>query len=160
MAAKSLIALYRDVAPEMLKKKDRGKNAAMEVQEAKKGGKDSKRPQFGADNSVQGIAGIELLAKWKKEHGEESENEDADANWEVDVDSEEDDVDGEWVTMDSDKEYDVDMEDSDDEKDNAKGKESDSDLELSDDDDEKEVKDEQEDADIDPEAAFREIAST
>ncbi|CAI5033220.1 BBT_HP_G0008200.mRNA.1.CDS.1 [Saccharomyces cerevisiae] len=160
MAAKSLIALYRDVAPEMLKKKDRGKNAAMEVQEAKKGGKDSKRPQFGADNSVQGIAGIELLAKWKKEHGEESENEDADANWEVDVDSEEDDVDGEWVTMDSDKEYDVDMEDSDDEKDNAKGKESDSDLELSDGDDEKEVKDEQEDADIDPEAAFREIAST
>ena len=70
MAAKSLIALYRDVAPEMLKKKDRGKNAAMEVQEAKKGGKDSKRPQFGADNSVQGIAGIELLAKWKKEHGD------------------------------------------------------------------------------------------
>lgn len=33
-------------------------------------------------------------------------------------------------------------------------------MELSDDDDEKEVKDEQEDADIDPEAAFREIAST
>ncbi|CAI4036716.1 hypothetical protein SMKI_16G0300 [Saccharomyces mikatae IFO 1815] len=161
MAAKSLIALYRDVAPEMLKKKDRGKNAAMEVQEAKKEGKNSKRPQFGVENSVQGIAGIELLAKWKKEHGEESKDEDADANWEVDANSEEEDnIEGEWVTMDSDKEYDVNMEDSDEETHIDKDKESDSDLELSDDDEEKEVKEKKENVDIDPEAAFREIAST
>lgn len=162
MAAKSLIALYRDVAPEMLKKKDRGKNAAIEVQGAKKEGRDSKRPQFGVENSVHGIAGIELLAKWKKQHGEGSENEGAYASWEVDDGSKEDDVDGEWVSMDSDKEYDVDMEDSDDEKNNAadKDKEPDSDLELSDDDEGTKVAKDQENKDIDSEAAFREFAST
>lgn len=121
IAAKSLISLYREVAPEMLKRKDRGKVASMEMQSASRKGEDSKRPQFGVENNVQGIAGIELLAQWKKDNenaGEGAgEEEDDDKNWEVDADSdaEEDDDDGEWVTMESDQEYNIDMGESDDE---------------------------------------------
>lgn len=143
MAAKSLVTLYREIAPEMLKKKDRGKTAAMGLQEAKREGKDlkSRRPQFGVESgNVEGIAGIELLAKWKNENG--NGNEDDEANWEVDEEgASEDDVEGDWVTMDSDKEYDVDMSDSD----------KDSDLDLS---------DKEEETKLDPETAFRELAST
>lgn len=144
MAAKSLVSLYREVAPEMLKKKDRGKTASMDIQEAKREGRDHKRrPQFGVETGhVEGIAGIELLAKWKQEN--ENGGEDDAANWEVDdAEAEEDDVEGEWVTIESDKEYDVDMSDSDEEKD--------SDLELS---------DREETESKDPEQAFRELAST
>lgn len=146
MAAKALVTLYREVAPEMLKKKDRGKTATMNLQEAKRGGQDlkRKRPQFGVETgNVEGIAGIELLAKWKQEN--EQGDEDEAANWEVDDEvASEDDVEGEWVTMDSDKEYDVDMSDSD----------KDSDLELSD-----SEKTEQP-TKVDPEDAFRDLAST
>lgn len=149
MAAKSLVSLYREVAPEMLKKKDRGKTASMGLQEAKREGKDmkSKRPQFGVEaGNVEGIAGIELLAKWKNEN--EDGNEEDEANWEVDEDNgSEDEVDGDWVTIESDKEYDVDMSDSD----------KDSDLELS---DKEEDEEEQESTKLDPETAFRELAST
>lgn len=145
MAAKSLISLYREVAPEMLKRKDRGKTAAMGLQEAKRGGKDlkSRRPQFGVESgNVEGIAGIELLAKWKSENGDGDE--DDEANWEVeDEEAAEGDVDGDWVTMDSDKEYNVDMSDSD--------KDEDSDLELS---------DKEEESKLDPQTAFRDLAST
>ncbi|SCU90140.1 LAMI_0E00782g1_1 [Lachancea mirantina] len=120
MAAKSLISLYREVAPDMLKRKDRGKTAAMELQSAQRQGRDFERPQFGIENSVQGIAGIELLAKWKKENeeGNEAGEEADDNNWEVaENESEENDSDeGDWVVMEDDKEYDVDMGVSDDEK--------------------------------------------
>lgn len=140
MAAKGLVSLYREVAPEMLKRKDRGKTASMELQEAKRSGNQNseKKLQFGAENTTQGIEGIELLAKWKKQQEVDGEevNEDDDKNWEVE-DIEEDDVDGEWVTIDSDKEYDVNMDDSDDE-------------------DEKKKEEEQ----VDPETAFKELAST
>lgn len=146
MAAKGLVSLYREVAPEMLKRKDRGKVASMELQEAKRSGteRDNKKLQFGVENTVQGIQGIELLAKWKKEQEANGEavDDDDDKNWEVEDMEEEDDVDGEWVTMDSDKEYDVDMEDSDDEE-------------------KSEEKSEEKPEDkIDPESAFREIASS
>lgn len=167
MAAKSLITLYREIAPEMLKKKDRGKVGSLEVQEAKRLGQNSKRPQFGVENTVQGIEGIELLAKWKNEHQDGEENdEENDANWEVDdeVDNASD-IEGEWVTVESDKEYDVNMDSSDDEDENDKkkdkkeqeAKDEDSDLDLSDDDEEK-------DGEVEPpkdaETIFREIAST
>ncbi|QLL30286.1 hypothetical protein HG536_0A01030 [Torulaspora globosa] len=150
MAAKSLVTLYREVAPEMLKKKDRGKVASMELQEARREGQDikQKRPQFGVEtDQVEGIAGIELLAKWKQENGDGDEDEEA--NWEVDEEAaSEDDVDGEWVTIESDKEYDVEMSDSDDK---------DSDLELSEDEDGDAGK---KPAKIEPEEAFRDLAST
>ncbi|CCF56734.1 hypothetical protein KAFR_0B04380 [Kazachstania africana CBS 2517] len=166
MAAKSLLSLYREVAPELLKKKDRGKTASLELLELKKSGKDgeSKRPQFGVENSVRGIEGIELLAKWKRDQEKSSNgnDEDDDANWEVESNDEAEDVDGEWVTVESDKEYDVNVDDSDEEK---KDTPSDSDLELSDDEEEKTEgmgvdEEEKETKSMDPEEAFREIAST
>lgn len=136
MAARSLISLYREVAPEMLQRKDRGKTASMELQHGdKKGG-----PQFGVESStVTSIPGLELLTKWRKEQGLQ-DDEDNDANWEVDLESDTSDIEGDWVTVESDKEYNI--SDSEDEKDEKEengdeGKDevndSDSDLELSDD---------------------------
>lgn len=131
MAARSLISLYREVAPDMLKRKDRGKTAAMAMQSGEKKG----LPSFGVESSVvTSIPGIELLAKWRKEQGlEGSGAEEDEKNWEVDLES--DDVEGEWVTVDSDKEIDIDM--SSDDESNAKDEnaesDEDSDLELSDD---------------------------
>lgn len=132
MAARSLISLYREVAPEMLHRKDRGKTASIELQHGEKKG----LPQFGVESTVTSIPGIELLAKWRKEQGLEDDEEN-DENWEVDEDSDDDDVDGEWVTVESDKE--IDISDSEDEKEkkseeDAKDEndEEDSDLDLSD----------------------------
>ncbi|QLQ77853.1 hypothetical protein HG537_0A01000 [Torulaspora globosa] len=151
MAAKSLVTLYREIAPEMLKKKDRGKVASMELQEAKREGQDikHKRPQFGVETGqVEGIAGIELLAKWKQEN--EDGDEDEAANWEIDDEAaDENDVDGEWVTIESDKEYDVDMSDSDEDEDSG--------LEPSDDED---ADANEKPAKIESEDAFRDLAST
>lgn len=165
MAAKSLVTLYREVDPEMLKRKDRGKVASMELQEARRDGKDIKKRQFGVEQTVERIQGIELLAQWKKSNeAEGAENdEENDDNWVVAENSEDEDSDdGEWVTMQSDQEYDVDMGDSDD-SDNSDG---------SDDEKEDSKKDgvaesaegAAEDAvkteKIDAETAFRELAAT
>ncbi|CAM9014610.1 unnamed protein product [Wickerhamomyces anomalus] len=172
IAAKSLISLYREVAPEMLKRKDRGKTASMEVQAGEKTG----LPQFGADTGVQGIPGLELLAQWRQEQGlAANDGEDDEANWEVDDEEiDDEDIEGEWVTIESDKEYDV--SDSEDEKETKKveeeDNESDSDLDLSDDEGEskeqsvepatEEAKEEaiSKIVKLDPEAAFQELAST
>lgn len=173
IAAKSLISLYREVAPEMLKRKDRGKTASMEVQAGEKSG----LPQFGAENSVQGIPGLELLAQWRQEQGlAANDGEEDEANWEIDDEEvDEDDIEGDWVTVESDKEYDV--SDSEDEKENNNKKEeeeneSDSDLDLSDDEDESKDNSTEQASDeakkeainkivkLDPEAAFAELAST
>ncbi|CAK9437356.1 uncharacterized protein LODBEIA_P17340 [Lodderomyces beijingensis] len=134
MAARSLISLYREVAPEMLLRKDRGKTASMELQ---KGDKPKPRgPQYGVEQSVTGIPGLELLAKWKQEQGKDgNEDEEDDANWEVDEGEGEDggsDVEGEWVTVDSDKEIDIsDSEDDDDGKEELEKEDDVSDLDLS-----------------------------
>ncbi|CDR37590.1 CYFA0S01e12838g1_1 [Cyberlindnera fabianii] len=174
IAAKSLISLYREVAPEMLKRKDRGKTATMEISAGEKKG----LPQFGVQNDTQGIPGIELLIQWRKEQGLEGNDDENDAAaWEVDdeeIDSS--DIEGDWVTVESDKEYDISddedekMEDSKADEKDAEDNESDSDLDLSDDDDadEKEEKQNEEDKDqvinkltsLDPDSAFRELAST
>lgn len=148
MAARSLISLYREVAPEMLHRKDRGKTASMEVQSGEKKG----LPQFGIEGStVTSIPGIELLAKWRQEQGlNDADADENDANWEVDLESDHaSDIEGEWVTVDSDKEYNVsDSEDEDKDEENeeaeaektevAEGAEEDSDLELSGDENEDE----------------------
>lgn len=168
MAAKSLVSLYREVAPDMLKRKDRGKNASMELQESKRQGKTGKRPQFGVERgNVEGIQGIELLAQWKNDHAEEDQNEEEDdANWEVDEDgSSEDDVEGEWIEVDSDKEYDVNMDSDSDEEDSHKKdnktNENASEGSDSDSNDKADEKDESEKTKtLDPEAAFRELASS
>lgn len=179
IAAKGLIALYREVAPEMLKKKDRGKTASMGLQDDKRNGRESKRVKFGVETTnVQGIDGIELLAKWKRENGNE-EDDDDEAAWDLnnrDELSDASDVEGEWVTIESDKEYEVDMDSDDEESKNKtghKGKKrshdevepeagEDSDLELSGDEEEPKVGEEQkeESESADPEEAFRELASS
>ncbi|KAH3674207.1 hypothetical protein WICMUC_003449 [Wickerhamomyces mucosus] len=173
IAAKSLISLYREVAPEMLKRKDRGKTATMQLSAGERSG----IPQFGVESNVSSIPGIELLAKWREEQGlAANDGEDDDTNWEVDDEEvEEDDIEGDWITIDSDKDYEIsDDEDDEDKKDGDKqdGKEvekedeseSDSDLDLSDGEDDEETESKQEVTEkvskLDPEAAFRELAST
>lgn len=106
VAARSLISLYREVAPEMLSKKDRGKTATMEIIH---GERDNSGQQFGVDGSnVTGIPGLELLIKWKMEQGLlGKENEE---DWKLPDSDEEDlgaDIDGEWVNVEEGKEYNV-----------------------------------------------------
>lgn len=61
MAAKGLLGLYRDVGPEMLKKRDRGKDAAMGLRSGER-----KEQRFG-EEAVGNIEGLELLEQWKQE---------------------------------------------------------------------------------------------
>ncbi|KAL9116010.1 MAG: hypothetical protein Q9227_000378 [Pyrenula ochraceoflavens] len=97
MAAKGLQGLYRDVGPEMLKKKDRGKDAAMGVRSGER-----RQRKFGEED-VGTIEGLELFEKWKEEERvrkREERGEPADA--EVDDEDEDDDEDeGAWQIDDS-----------------------------------------------------------
>ena len=61
MAAKGLLSLYREVGAELLRKKDRGKDATMGL---KKGIQHQQR--YG-EEATGGIEGLDLLAKWKEE---------------------------------------------------------------------------------------------
>ncbi|KPM45618.1 Protein sda1 [Neonectria ditissima] len=61
MAAKGLLSLYREVGAELLKKRDRGKNATIGL----KNGIQHQR-KFGEED-VGGIEGLDLLANWKEE---------------------------------------------------------------------------------------------
>lgn len=148
MAARSLITLYREVAPEMLLRKDRGKVASMDLQKIKNEGGENTRLKYGVESGVAtGIPGLELLVNWRKEQGlEGNEDEHEDKNWEVDEDAENsDEIEGEWVTVKSDEEYDV-SDDSDSEKEEEEEEEEskkrafagsdDSDLDLSDEEEE------------------------
>ncbi|KAK6539918.1 Severe Depolymerization of Actin [Orbilia ellipsospora] len=125
MAARSLIGLYREVAPEMLKRKDRGKTATMDM-------KSKEKLRFG-EEAPGTIEGLDLLEKWyeeqkqkKIEEGGENadEEEDDDQGWEGwDVESDSDDS-GSWVGVSSDDEKDIEISDSEDEKPSAKNKKS------------------------------------
>lgn len=114
MAAKGLQGLYREVGAEMLRKRDRGKDAALGL---RKGG--NRQARFGEEEIGQ-IEGLELLERWKEEQkqkmlqdneatlqerdelisGEEDEAEN-DAAWEVEEDS---DDSGGWINVESDAE--------------------------------------------------------
>ncbi|TPX49924.1 hypothetical protein SeMB42_g01473 [Synchytrium endobioticum] len=61
MAARSLIALYREMNPELLKKKDRGKSASMALREEKKGGLAAPKLVYGQVKVAKDVEGIELL---------------------------------------------------------------------------------------------------
>ncbi|KAK6353134.1 Severe Depolymerization of Actin [Orbilia brochopaga] len=123
MAARSLIGLYRDVAPEMLKRKDRGKTATMEM-------KSKEKLRFG-EEAPGTIEGLDLLEKWyeeqkakKGEEGgeEEVDGDDDDQAWEGwDVESDSDDS-GSWIAVASDDEKDIEISDSEDEKPSARSK--------------------------------------
>ena len=127
MAAKGLLSLYREVRPEMLKKRDRGKEAAMGLRSGQR-----KEQRFG-EEAVGEIEGLELLEKWKLEErqrqrmekglptdvasDEDEEDDDDPGDWEVDEAAESDDSGG-WINVESDKE--IHISDSEDDKPGAK----------------------------------------
>ncbi|KAL8999847.1 MAG: hypothetical protein Q9169_001388 [Polycauliona sp. 2 TL-2023] len=113
MAAKGLLGLYREIAPGMLEKRDRGKEASMGLRSGEK-----KEQRFG-EQLIGQIEGLELLEKWKEEEdrrrratsGDEigshpSEDDIDDENgWEVDEDSDSDS--GGWQNVSSDDDLDA-----------------------------------------------------
>ena len=120
MAAKGLLSLYREVGAELLKKRDRGKDATMSL----RAGSQAQR-KFG-EQDASGIEGLELLARWKEEQrkrrraekglpeaagSDEDEDEGKDdedgfneSDWEVD--SDDSSSSGEWINVVSDSEDD------------------------------------------------------
>ncbi|KAF2651706.1 SDA1-domain-containing protein [Lophiostoma macrostomum CBS 122681] len=124
MAAKGLLSLYREVGAELLKKRDRGKDATMGLRVG-----DMKERRFGEEEAGE-IEGLEMLEKWKEEErrkkrealglppdlatDEEEEDEAADwRNWNVESDDSYDS--GGWINVESDGE-DINISDSEDEK--------------------------------------------
>lgn len=123
MASKGLLSLYRDVGAQMLKKRDRGKEAAISL---RTGDKEQKR--FGQQETG-GIEGLELLEKWKEEErrkkreekgldpdAEDDEEDDEEDNWDAwNIEDDEDSDDsGGWINVESDGEIDIsDSEDED-----------------------------------------------
>ena len=126
MAAKGLLGLYREVGAEMLKKRDRGKDAAIGVRSG-----EQKLRRFGEEAAGE-IEGLELLEKWKAEErqrrrvekglsaegsdGEESNEEDDWGAWDVKGDDSDDS--GGWIDVESDAG--IDISDAEDEKPPAK----------------------------------------
>ncbi|OAD08678.1 hypothetical protein MUCCIDRAFT_33391 [Mucor lusitanicus CBS 277.49] len=93
MAARSLIALFREINPEMLLRKDRGKTATIKMKDGS-----IRSVAFGeAANNMDGLQGLELL------DAEEKDDEDW-GDWEVDDSSDESDEDGGWINVASDDE--------------------------------------------------------
>lgn len=135
MAAKGLQGLYREVGADMLKKKDRGKEAALGLRRG-----ENKQARFGQEE-VGRIDGLELLEEWKEkenhkklqEHGktsrdrnglsalEEDEAED-DAAWEIAEEYTDDS--GGWINMESDTENEQSTSGSRAEEDDAAGEDS------------------------------------
>ncbi|KAK2747802.1 Severe Depolymerization of Actin [Myotisia sp. PD_48] len=117
MASKGLLGLYREVGAEMLKKRDRGKDASMGLKTG------ARKPQRYGEEEEGQIEGIELLEEWKEEEkrkkrreqglpsdaesgeDEESDNEDDWAAWEMDEDDSDDS--GGWIDVQSDVEIDI-----------------------------------------------------
>lgn len=108
MSAKGLLSLYRDVGAELLKKRDRGKDATIGL----RSGAQAQR-KFGEEQAG-GIEGLELLAKWKEDERkrkraekglpetagsdeEKDEDELNDSDWEVD--SDDSSSSGEWINV-------------------------------------------------------------
>ncbi|KAH1325482.1 Severe Depolymerization of Actin [Aspergillus fumigatus] len=123
MAARGLLSLYRDVGADMLKRRDRGKEASMSLRAGEK-----KERRFGEQQTGE-IEGLELLEKWKEEErrkrriekglpsdAEDDEDDEAedDAAWErwnIEEDEDSDDSGG-WIDVESDAE--IELSDSDD----------------------------------------------
>lgn len=125
MAARGLLSLYREVGAELLKKRDRGKDASIALRTG-----DSGERRYGLEAPGE-IEGIDLLEQWKEEErrkkreaaglpadaatDEEEEDEAADwKNW--DVESDDSDSSEGWINVESDGE-DIVLSDSDDEND-------------------------------------------
>ncbi|KAI8073877.1 SDA1-domain-containing protein [Gongronella butleri] len=90
MAARSLISLFRQVNPELLAKKDRGKSATIRLKDGT-----LKVVHYGENtDGLEGLQGLEQLDEQEAQEGEE----DAWDAWEVDDDSDSDDSDG-WINV-------------------------------------------------------------
>lgn len=122
MAARGLIGLYREVAPEMLKRKDRGKNAAIGMKENGAGAL-----RYGEEKTGV-IEGLDLLEEWKEEQrrlkaeqgasGDEDEDDGEGGGWEGwDVEEDEDSDNEGWINVESDQE--IEISDSEDEAEKA-----------------------------------------
>lgn len=59
MAAKGLLSLYREVGPDKLRRRDRGRDAALKLRDGER-----KEERFG-EVAAGGIEGLDLLEKWK-----------------------------------------------------------------------------------------------
>ncbi len=128
MAAKGLLSLYREVGAEMLKKRDRGKDAAIGVRSG-----EQKQRRFG-EETIGEIEGLDLLEKWKQEEkqrkrlekglpadGSDVEESDEEEDWAAwDVKDDDSDDSGGWINVESDDE--IEISDSEDEKPSAKVK--------------------------------------
>ena len=123
MAAKGLLSLYREVGADMLKRRDRGKEAAMGLRSGQR-----KEQRFG-EEAVGEIEGLELLERWKEEErqrqrvekglpaeqgSDESEADDEEDPGDWEVDEADTDDSGGWIEVESDQE--IDISDSDDDK--------------------------------------------
>lgn len=97
MGARSLIGLYREVNPEMLHRKDRGRAATMRLKDGS-----IKTMEFGAvdTSGADGLHGVELLEEASAEKGEDEE--DGWEGWEVDEDSSDSDSEG-WIDVSDDE---------------------------------------------------------
>ena len=119
MAAKGLLGLYRQVGADMLKKRDRGKDATIDLKTG-----DQQQHRYG-EETIGEIEGLDLLEKWKEEErqrkgleeGEEDDEEDWNA-WNIEEDDSDDS--GGWIDVESDN--DINISDSDDERDVKKPK--------------------------------------
>lgn len=113
MAAKGLLSLYREVGAEMLKKRDRGKDATLGLRSGAMAQK-----KFGEEETGE-IEGLNLLVEWKEEQrrrkraelglpddanvdDEDDENNDESDGWEVA--SEDSDDSGGWINVSSESE--------------------------------------------------------
>lgn len=129
MAAKGLLGLYRQVGAEMLKKRDRGKDATLGLRAG-----EQKQARFG-EEALGEIEGLELLEKYKAEErqrkrlekgldpdaSDSEEEEDEDEDWGAwDVEAEDSDDSGGWINVESDQE--IEISDSEDDKPSKKVK--------------------------------------
>lgn len=124
MAARGLISLYRDVGPELLRRRDRGKNASIALQTG------SRIQQRFGNTEVGTIEGLELLEAYKEEERRKRREEkglnpddsdsaddelDEEAGWNNwDVEDDDSDDSGGWINV-SDDEGDIEISDSEDE---------------------------------------------
>ncbi|KAH8924434.1 SDA1-domain-containing protein [Atractiella rhizophila] len=105
MAARSLLQLWRETMPSLLKKKERGKNATIKS----KSSQGVVQAQYGGEEEQNRLDGLALLANHLEEREQEEEDEKAWDEWEAEEDSSESE-DG-WINVESDDEDDIEISD-------------------------------------------------
>ncbi|KAL2443728.1 Protein SDA1 [Exophiala dermatitidis] len=131
MAAKGLLGLYRQVGAEMLKKRDRGRDATLGLRAG-----EQKQQRFG-EEAIGEIEGLDLLEQWKQQEkqrkrlekeldpdasdADEDEDEDDEEDWNAwDVEEDDSHDSGGWINVESDDEIIISDSEDDNEKPSAK----------------------------------------